>query len=68
MNPSVSYVCPRCDHRLVPVHAVRGTRREVIALACPEPYCDHVQRLPLQPAGSFEKPVGAAAFPLRKAN
>ena len=45
------YVCPRCDHLLVPVHAVEGTKRVVIALTCPEPYCEHIQCLP----GSEEK-------------
>jgi hypothetical protein len=48
------YVCPRCDHLLVPVHAVEGARRRVIALTCPEPYCDHVQCLPRDLADEFE--------------
>src|SRR5262249_34664454 len=43
MKTQLQYVCPRCDHLLVPVHTVEGTKRRVIALTCPEPYCDHVQ-------------------------
>ncbi len=41
-----NYVCPRCDYPLVPVHAVEGSKRKVIALSCPEPYCDHMQIVP----------------------
>ena len=55
MKPQLQYVCPRCDHLLVPVHAVEGTRRRVIALTCPEPYCDHVQSLPRDLAAHFEQ-------------
>lgn len=54
MKTQLQYVCPRCDHLLVPVHAVEGTRRRVIALTCPEPYCDHVQCLPRDLAVLFE--------------
>ena len=50
-----NYVCPRCDHLLVPVHAVEGARRRVIALTCPEPYCDHVQCLPRDLAAEIEE-------------
>jgi hypothetical protein len=46
MKTQLQYVCPRCDHLLVPVHAVEGTKRRIVALTCPEPYCDHVQHLP----------------------
>jgi hypothetical protein len=49
----IQYVCPRCDHLLVPVHALEGTRRTVVALTCPEPYCDHVQHLPRALAEHF---------------
>lgn len=38
--------CPRCERRLVPVFAVEGERRTVVALTCPEPYCDHMQMVP----------------------
>jgi hypothetical protein len=43
MKQTPKYACPRCDYGLVPVHAVEGTRRRIIALTCPEPYCDHMQ-------------------------
>jgi RNase P subunit RPR2 len=46
MKTSKQHVCPRCEYPLVPVHAVEGSRRRVIALTCPEPYCDHMQMLP----------------------
>lgn len=36
-------ICPRCGYDLIPVHAVEGRRRRVVALTCPEPYCDHMQ-------------------------
>ncbi|MSR63006.1 MAG: hypothetical protein EXS08_11230 [Planctomycetes bacterium] len=55
MKTQLQYVCPRCDHLLVPVHAVEGTRRQVIALTCPEPYCDHVQCLSRELAAEFEE-------------
>jgi hypothetical protein len=55
MKIQQQYVCPRCDHLLVPVHAVEGTRRRVIALTCPEPYCDHVQCLPRDVSAEFEE-------------
>jgi hypothetical protein len=48
-------VCPRCDHLLVPVHAVENTRRRVIALTCPEPYCDHFQGLPREHTAELEE-------------
>lgn len=38
-----SYACPRCEYALVPVHAVESGKRRIIALTCPEPYCDHMQ-------------------------
>ncbi len=43
MKNSKSYLCPRCDYSLVPVHAVESGKRRVVALTCPEPYCDHMQ-------------------------
>ena len=48
-------ICPRCDYPLVPVFAVEGRRRRVIALACPEPYCDHMQMLPRELAAEYER-------------
>ena len=65
MKTQHQYVCPRCDHLLVPVHAVEGTRRKVIALTCPEPYCDHVQCLPREFLEEFEEEEQPA---LRHAN
>ncbi len=55
MKDEVKYVCPRCDYPLVPVHAVEGSKRRVIALSCPEPYCDHMQMLPRGKVAEFEK-------------
>ncbi len=46
MKEQPTYVCPRCDYALLPVHAVEGTKRRVIAMTCPEPYCDHMQMIP----------------------
>ena len=37
------HVCPRCHYPLLPVHSVRGSKRSIIALTCPEPYCDHIE-------------------------
>lgn len=37
------YICPRCEYALVPVHAVERNKRRIVALTCPEPYCDHMQ-------------------------
>jgi hypothetical protein len=47
--------CPRCGYPLVPVHAVEGRRRQVIAFTCPEPYCDHMQMVP---RGGTARPRG----------
>lgn len=41
-----NFACPRCSYSLVPVHAIEGTKRRIIALTCPEPYCDHMQMVP----------------------
>lgn len=66
MKTKPQYVCPRCDHLLVPVHAVEGAKRHVIALTCPEPYCDHVQCLPRELAAEFQE--HAEPVLLRRAN
>jgi hypothetical protein len=66
MKTQLQYVCPRCDHLLVPVHSVEGSRRRVIALTCPEPYCDHVQCLPRELAGEYEELAETRLF--RQAN
>ncbi len=47
------FACPRCDYPLVPVHAVEGSKRRVIALTCPEPYCDHMQMVPRSKSDEF---------------
>jgi hypothetical protein len=67
-NPK-SYVCPRCDYPLVPVHSIEGQERHVIALTCPEPYCDHVQMIPRTIAQEFERRAGQGSIEpaLRKA-
>lgn len=43
-----THYCPRCEYPLIPVHSVAGRRtlgrnRRIIALTCPEPYCDHIE-------------------------
>ena len=55
MKERKKYVCPRCDYPLVPVVAVDGQRRRVIALTCPEPYCDHMQMVPRDQADELER-------------
>jgi hypothetical protein len=55
MKNKDSSVCPRCDYPLVPVFAVEGMRRRVVALTCPEPYCDHMQMLPKDQALEYER-------------
>lgn len=40
-----TFLCPRCEFPLVPVHAAERGQRKVVALTCPEPYCDHMQSL-----------------------
>lgn len=50
-----TYVCPRCSYPLVPVHARDGGRRRIIALTCPEPYCDHMQLVTRQEAKSLRQ-------------
>lgn len=55
MKRDDSYVCPRCDHALVPVHALEGSRRSIIALTCPEPYCDHMQMVTRAEARLFDE-------------
>ncbi len=68
MKTEMHYVCPRCDHLLVPVHSVEGSKRRVIALTCPEPYCDHLQCLPREKAVEFERQRRARLSGLRHAN
>lgn len=68
MKPQVQYVCPRCDHLLVPVHAVEGRRRRVIALTCPEPYCGHVQCLPRERSREVGEAAHLQVAELRRAN
>lgn len=54
MHPR-NHVCPRCEYPLVPVFAIEGRHRRVIALTCPEPYCDHMQMLPREQAVEYER-------------
>ena len=49
-----TYLCPRCEFPLIPVHALERGRRRFIALTCPEPYCDHMQMLPPREARELE--------------
>lgn len=67
MKPTSQCICPRCDYPLVPVFAVEGRRRRVIALACPEPYCDHMQMLPRELAADFERQHSLAVDERHKA-
>lgn len=64
MQSKKNYICPRCEYPLIPVHSTDGPKRSVIALSCPEPYCDHMQMVPRSQATSFEAEKSAA---LRKA-
>ena len=61
MKNQQNYVCPRCEYPLVPVHAVEGTKRRIIAIACPEPYCDHMQMVPRTRTRSFKEENPAQA-------
>ena len=65
MKTDLRQACPRCDYPLVPVHAVEGAKRRVIALSCPEPYCDHMQMLPSDVAAEIARSDSAD---LRAAN
>ncbi len=68
MKRETSYVCPRCDFPLVPVHAVEEGRRRIIALTCPEPYCDHMQMLPPKLARKMERDLPRRTTEYRAAN
>ena len=61
MKNKDSHVCPRCDYPLIPVFAVEGMRRRVVALTCPEPYCDHMQMLPKDQALEYERATRRSA-------
>jgi len=65
MTYESKYICPRCAYPLIPVHAVEGSRRRIIALTCPEPYCDHMQMVTRGEAKKLAKdglePTGSAA-------
>lgn len=56
-------ICPRCHYPLIPVHAVERGKRRVVALTCPEPYCDHMQMVTKKEA----KRIDAAEASLRRA-
>ncbi len=55
MKTNKNYACPRCEYPLIPVHAVEGNKRRVIALTCPEPYCDHMQMVPKGKSLQFDQ-------------
>ena len=55
MRAKEDYRCPRCGYRLVSVHAMEGSKRRVIALSCPEPYCDHMQSPPRGMEAKFKQ-------------
>lgn len=55
MKPKSRAICPRCGYDLVPVHAVEGRKRRVVALTCPEPYCDHMQMVTREEAKRLAK-------------
>jgi len=54
MNSDMHYICPRCEYPLVPVHSMDQSKRTVIGLSCPEPYCDHMQMVPMGFRTGFE--------------
>ena len=66
MQSDKNYVCPRCEYPLIPVHSMEGTKRTVIALSCPEPYCDHMQMVPRGQHTGFE--LEKPQTPRRQAN
>ena len=68
MKNTTTYLCPRCDFALVPVHAVEGNARRVIALTCPEPYCDHMQLVTKAEARSLNARRIQGLEPTRQAN
>lgn len=47
--------CSRCGYELVPVFASEKGRRRIIALTCPEPYCDHMQMVTREEARVIER-------------
>ncbi len=50
-----THICPRDDYPLVPVYSVEGRKRRIIALSCPEPYCDHTQLVPKNRSEELER-------------
>ena len=67
MKNEKNYACPRCDYALVPVHAVDGSRRRIVALTCPEPYCDHMQMVTRAEARKLDE-RRTGLLPSRQAN
>ena len=61
-----TFLCPRCDFPLVPVHAQERGRRRIIALTCPEPYCDHMQMLPPEAAREIARRIAKGEAPDRQ--
>lgn len=50
-----THICPRDDYPLVPVYSVEDRKRRIIALSCPEPYCDHMQLVPKNRSEELER-------------
>ena len=55
MKSNQNPICPRCNYPLVPVHARGDKERQVVALTCPEPYCDHIEVVTKGQAAHFQK-------------
>ena len=68
MKNTNTYLCPRCDFALIPVHAIEGRARRVIALTCPEPYCDHMQLVTRAEARKLDLQRVEDLQPTRQAN
>ena len=49
--------CPRCEYPLLPVFEPGSSRRRVIALTCPEPYCDHMRMVTRKESREIAKRV-----------
>ena len=54
MKTKSTYICPRCDYALIPVHSIERGQRRIVALTCPEPYCDHMQMVTRSEARRFD--------------
>ena len=68
MKEQATYACPRCEYALVPVHVIESGQRRIVALTCPEPYCDHMQMVTRSEAKHFEARRLEFAAEARQAN